>query len=431
LAVVALALAARAAYVVGFQLTGMQTGFNYLQEDVKSYEWMAVNLIEEGSLGYRGEPSARRGPGYPLFLAALYSIGGVNHQLARWVQISLDSLAAGLLLAMLRRLGAPIAGMCGGTLYALYPIFVYNSAELMTEALILPLSIGVLYAIIRACTGSRSHAWAFAAGLMVGAMYLVRENNILLPLPIALILWVSFRRRLAWGPAWASAVFLFGFLLLWSPWIVRNYVVFGELGIGGSTGGENLIRSMNMAVHGLEADRQWTTYRKEHGLVVYHEYHDPSRRGQVFPDEWNSDRETKRLAWEMIRAHPTDFVRFGLEKVGWMLVHADPYRLESKQSGLRVAVAWAYRVIAILGLIGAWVAWRRRYRVLLSVLATYSAAALLLLFLMTPFIRYRYVAVDLALVVLAGLAIEKAICRGAKPGRADTPAAGPCKGGSN
>jgi len=314
-----------------------------------------------------------------------------------------------------------VAGLWSGVAYALYPIFIFNSAELMTEALILPLSIAALDAITRSCVGPRFRAWAFVAGLLVGAMYLVRENNILLPVPIAFVLWLSLRHRLARGAIWASGAFLLGFLLLWTPWVVRNYVVFGELGIGGSTGGENLIRSMNMAVGGLEADRRWTTYRKQHGLVVYEEYHDPARRGQAFPDEWESDRETKRLAWGMIREHPGAFVRFGFEKVGWMLVHADPYRTDATQPGLRLALAWIYRVVAALGLIGAWVAWRRRYGVLLAVLGTYSAAGLFLLFLMTPFIRYRYVAVDLAFVVLAGFAVETALGRRAK--RAHPPSA--------
>lgn len=116
--------------------------------DAKKYNNFAVHLTRGGNydVGYL----KFAGPGYPLFLAAIYSIFGHHYSIVWIIQALLHTLTAYLILKIAelifrdwrRKNGIAILAMC---LYGFYPDLIQSSAILMTETLYLFLITAAVY----------------------------------------------------------------------------------------------------------------------------------------------------------------------------------------------------------------------------------------------------------------------------------------------
>lgn len=160
-------------------------------------------------------------PGYPLFIAAVYSFFGENSSL-RIIQILLNSLAPILAFFITRRLFGGTTALIAAVLSAVAPQFAYHSAIMLPDELsVVPILLG-LYFFVRAYQEKRL-ALAVLTGLSIGLSCWLRSNGLLLPMFFAAAALIVFPKD--WRLKSAAAM-LAAFVLSISPMTLRNYAVF-------------------------------------------------------------------------------------------------------------------------------------------------------------------------------------------------------------
>ena len=184
-------------------------------------------------------PDATRTPAYPLFLAAIYKVFGRRLRVVYLAQTLIDMLSALLLYVLARRIAqdARVAALAA-LLYAMYLPFMAQVGVLLNETLfgflVLVFSLIAIWAV-----PSRS-TWGFAlAGVVLGLTALCRPTTFLFPVLFVAAVLIQDRKRLKQAIL-PCAVFVAGFALFITPWMIRNYVVFGHFELVGSLAGEQL-----------------------------------------------------------------------------------------------------------------------------------------------------------------------------------------------
>jgi 4-amino-4-deoxy-L-arabinose transferase-like glycosyltransferase len=223
--VLLLALLLRGAY-----LRTAPRGAQFSHVDAEGYHWLARNLLERGVFSINTEPPFHpnhvRAPLYPLFVAAIYKIAGPSPDFVAFVHALVDVLTV----AVLFRLGTFVVnkriGALAALLYAMNPSSWRFCNELLTEiffGLLLTLSVWMFARYLR--WGWRRDA--LRCGLTFGLAILCKPNIQFLPLALLGIMLhgLAIGRR-QW---WQGVLIVAGaILLLLSPWVIRNRIVFGD-----------------------------------------------------------------------------------------------------------------------------------------------------------------------------------------------------------
>lgn len=227
---------------------------NDAPDDGRVYAQIARNVLERSVYSHESEPpyapTLIRLPGYPLFLAGIYSIFGHGDNTAvRIVQAVIDT-ASCVLIALVaffwepderRKRRTSIAALA---LAAVCPFTTIYVATILTETLtgFFALAMCLLATLALQSTTQRSTLWLWAAtGLVAGVSVLFRPDSGLFALAIGITLVVTTllrtsdvklsRRRdeVLYRSARASylgALFSLAFCLALVPWAIRNYRVF-------------------------------------------------------------------------------------------------------------------------------------------------------------------------------------------------------------
>ena len=112
--------------------------------DEPLYHGIAASLAEGRGFVYNGRPTARYGPGYPVFIATIYRTFGVNPTFGRFGNVVLGALLCGLIALWSMRIWGASAGLTSGLFAAFYYPFVQLPPYLMTENLYLPLFVAAM-----------------------------------------------------------------------------------------------------------------------------------------------------------------------------------------------------------------------------------------------------------------------------------------------
>lgn len=199
-----------------------------LIHNMKEHRWF-------GSLApfaYREERTAHVAPGYPWLRGELERFLpedlGAADRLIRWLQCVLGTLTAGLYYLVARRAfpGRTVAVLTG-LLCALHPFWIVNTPALSDGVLATFLLALCLWLGVRASQVEGAGGSAFAFGLALAALVLVRAA--LLPFAIVAVLWLLRRTRAVAGGWQFGMVAVLGLLLGLAPWTVRNIQVFGDV----------------------------------------------------------------------------------------------------------------------------------------------------------------------------------------------------------
>jgi 4-amino-4-deoxy-L-arabinose transferase-like glycosyltransferase len=199
--------------------------------DALGYKSLAARWLHEGLYERGGQPTAWRTPGYIIFLAG----GLLVSESERWLSF-LNVLAATAtvpLLAILARrlnLSARTALIAAGVT-AVTPPLVLWSAVLGPENVQTPL---LLAALVLAADSRRRRSSAIWSGVIFAVAILVRPESIVYLPVVALVLVPAPWRNVALRTIVVSAVAL----VLCVPWLVRNQLEVGSVGLS-SVGGVN------------------------------------------------------------------------------------------------------------------------------------------------------------------------------------------------
>ncbi len=227
--------------------------------DARAYDNIAWNIVQgNGYLEIAGTPLdkdnsiIRVGPGYEFFLAVIYYIFGHSYEAVWVLQALLMVLSALLVFLTAKEIFRTdwnfLIGMTSAALIGFSPDLITMQGMLMTEIL------GVFLIILSAYIFCRYHnsmekSWipALLLGLAVGSASLVRTPAVFLLFPIS----VYFLFSKNWKH---FLVMLAVFAALFSPWVLRNYVVYGVFMPTNSAAGFNLLTGNHPGATGEQGD---------------------------------------------------------------------------------------------------------------------------------------------------------------------------------
>jgi hypothetical protein len=227
---------------------------NDAPDDGRMYAQIARNLLEQRAYSHETEPpytpTLIRLPGYPLFLAGVYSVFGHGDNTAvRIAQALIDTATCGLIALVAffwepddaRKRRSSVAALA---LAAACPFTTIYVATILTETFTSFFAVAMCLTAtlaLRAATQRKALLLWLATGLLTGVAVLFRPDSGLFALAIGLTLVIRTlarpseiklskkREEFLYRTARASylgAVFSLAFCLVLVPWTVRNFRVF-------------------------------------------------------------------------------------------------------------------------------------------------------------------------------------------------------------
>jgi 4-amino-4-deoxy-L-arabinose transferase-like glycosyltransferase len=279
--------------------------------DAGSYLALASQVARTGDYagpgagGSRG-PTAYFPPGFPYLLAAVDLIDshrvprdGAVHG-ARLAQAVLGTAVVALTGLVAYESFGELVALVALALAAIYPVLIEVSAILVAENLFTLLTLGAIWAMLRAARSRHPYGWIFATGLLTGLATLTHVNGFLLFLPLGFAAWRLRRTVFAElsRPFVAPALFLLAAVLMIAPWTIRNAIeLHGFIPVSDETG-ITLVGTYNPASAAFHpVPYKWRLFYgipSDHELVrAAHRLTEPSLSGRL---------ETQALHY--IGAHP-------------------------------------------------------------------------------------------------------------------------------
>jgi 4-amino-4-deoxy-L-arabinose transferase-like glycosyltransferase len=281
--------------------------------DAADFDRMARSIADTGHypdtyFAKPGTATALNPPGYPHLLALTYTIAGRSLTAGRVLGALLGMVTVLLMALIAWRLWGPTAGVLAGFLGAFYPPLVMTNASLISEALFLPLMLGLVLLLVTRpqVEGSAALAVAVVAGVLCGLAALTRFVGVLLV--IVVLIWIlqrrlTARRRLAMG---ALAVLAASATI--APWTIRNAVAFHAFVPIATEGGAGAVGTYN--ADSARAGPLRGTWRPEWQLGTYRRLFNDGLNEAQLDQRWRSD------ALRYARRHPSyPFVALGLNSL--------------------------------------------------------------------------------------------------------------------
>lgn len=379
--------------------------------DARGYDRIAWNLVqgngyrEDASLSYDADIAILRvGPGYQFFLAALYAVFG-HHLAAVWVANAiLLALTAGIVYLLARRIfrSSPhrfAIGVVAALFIAFSPDLITIAGMVMTETLgVFLVALSALCFFWYLDLRDENTRWLVSRGALVLAAavfayaVMVRTPAALLFLPF---LYVWFRRR-----RFADmAVFVAVAVLIFTPWIARNYAIYHAFIPTNLAFGYDLLAGNHIGATG-----EFEPFKLNEKLVTDY--------GRI-----EGNTVALREAFAFIAAHPIEFLKLTANRISIYFSIARPtgfwFHLQGWERALTLALSAFYSAILFFfGFLGIYKMFRldpeNRAR------AGFLAALFLMMPLSIIFIivetRYRFLSYPF-LAVFAGFAIASGFRR--------------------
>jgi hypothetical protein len=321
--------------------------------------WAGATEHPEEALGMfpYGAPTSIFEPLMPLLVCTAAKLsGGVSPLSARAVSVIAGTAAILLLFAVgkdaLGERWHPWA-LVAAAWFALYPLHVYYSSMVTTEALYTTGLLATLWAFYRVL---RRHRWqdGIVWGLAGGLTFLAR-SGVALHMLVLGILALTLLRRKALLPL-GVAVLAFGLAV--SPWVVRNERIHGEPVLMPTKGGLNIwmrnspeVMELELRHVGFGLPDGFFSGLKRMDLAPFPEF-----SGELEPER---DRILRSRALRFLAANPAYFLRLCRIRLGWYLAVIGK---GMDKPLYRVASVVTYGPALLLGLLGMAVGLRREAR---------------------------------------------------------------------
>ena len=245
-------------------------------------------------------PTAMIAPGYPLLVAGVFRLLGSYSQAAEFTLISLNIIAnvltVWLILRVSRRLAGERPALCVATFWACSPPLLWMPTIFWETSGSTLLLLGFAEIAVRLRSQSKSLQWV-TAGAFCGLAGLI--NPALLPTLLAVAAWAGWTGR-ACRVLRHATLTLLGFLVVYSPWPMRNACVFHAWIPTRTTIGFELWMGNRPGATGFLEQALFPTYNRTE-LASYR------AAGEV-----RYMNQKSELAAEYIRAHPVVFLRMTL-----------------------------------------------------------------------------------------------------------------------
>ena len=327
-------------------------------------------------------PSAWEPPLYPCVIGGIFKIFGVYTYASAWVLLSINSLFAALttvpVFLIAQRCFSPRVAIWSARAWAFNPYVWYWSVHWIWDTTFTPLTLALIFLVALKMASPETEQWQgwrgwTIFGVLWGVGALANPAMLsFLPFSGLWIWWQRYRRGLPsfGGVMVASSVF---FLIL-SPWLVRNYEVFGrfvfirdDFGLQFRLGNNKLADGMLIAT--LQPNLNKLEFEKfqRMGEIAY-------------------EADCRRLAFDWIRANPSRFAVISMKRFFYYW-NGVPRPTDSVAPwDFRSSLFLASSVLALWGLILALRQKRPGAWLFLGLVATYPTVY----YFVFPHARYRH-----------------------------------------
>jgi len=193
--------------------------------DPKVYEETAINILSEG-LAYSEEGYAFRSPLYPYLIAIVYAIGGRSRTNLFILQALTGSFAVLLLLHIgLTLLSHFRTALMSAALFAVHPLVLYYTKQVLTESLYMFFLVFVVYLAYKVVEEPQKGSLVLL-GLAMGLTILCRAEGSLFS-GLVLVGMFAFTKGDIRRKFHKSFIVMFTMLLAVAPWVIRNCLVVG------------------------------------------------------------------------------------------------------------------------------------------------------------------------------------------------------------
>jgi 4-amino-4-deoxy-L-arabinose transferase-like glycosyltransferase len=317
-------------------------------------------------------PSAWTAPLYPFVVALIFQVFGIFSPASAFAILLFNSLCAALtswtIYGIARRLFAEGIAVWSGWIWAFLPGSIYFSAFWIWETTLSAFLLSLLFLLtLRMENDQRLLPWC-GYGLLWGVAGLTNPS-LLTWLPFSGC-WLAYRlhRR---GQRYVLPAVL-GSVVFWlalSPWLTRNYIVFGEPLLLRGGFGANLRAGNNP-----ESEGSW---------VIAYTYNNPVLLAQyIRMGEAEYVSEQGRLAREWIAAHPSRFLVLSLRRFAFFWI-GNPHE------GLQQVKNVLFSLSSVLSIGGLVLAIKRRMHGVF-LFATLAVSYPFVYYLTFPQMRYRH-----------------------------------------
>jgi 4-amino-4-deoxy-L-arabinose transferase-like glycosyltransferase len=295
----------------------------------------------------------------------------VHEELARAVVAFLGALMVLFVYLLGRRLAGPGVGVFAALLAAVYPAFIDNAEQFLSEPLAAFTLSGAVLGIFWAADPGRS-TWAWLLpGALLGATALTRPEYLMFAAVLGLVVLVKMARDrgIRLGIA-SAALFVGAFALVLAPWTVRNFVVLDKFVPVTTGGGKALFVATYLPGDGRQLRVKRELIRRFEGKreVTDREVADTQMKdlldkvARKYPD-LERDAALAKIGRENFRKYMRE------DPVGYAeMVATKMWNVWRRGSGPTMRgsgwIAFHYGILAfaVLGLVV--LAWRRRWEVL-------------------------------------------------------------------
>jgi len=327
-------------------------------------------------------PTAWEPPLYPYLMAGVFKIFGVYTYASAWVLLTINSLLSALTCIPIYLIGLKIFGdrvaIWSARVWALLPYVWYWSIHWIWDTTFTPLILSLIFLLalnLADAKGEASPQWRgwvlFGVLWGIGAL---ANPSMLSFLPFC-GLWVWWRRSRRGLPSIAGVVAAsVVFFLVLSPWLIRNYAVFGQfvflrddfglqLRLGNWKGADGMLMAyLQPNLNNLEFEKF-----QHMGELAY-------------------AADCKQLAFEWIRENPQRFFVISLKRFFYYW-NGVPKATDSRSPvDFRTSLFLAWSVLAIWGLLRAVRQKRPRAWLFAGLVLTYPTTY----YFVFPHARYRH-----------------------------------------
>lgn len=292
--------------------------------DAGAYVRVADNIINGQGFTDNGSVTAYRLPGYPAFLAGVFSIAH-SITLVQILQVLIDVCSCLFLFRIGSQLFSTKAGLIAALIWAVLPSAIVHTGFMLTETLFTSLFLGSLVLLLyknNQTEFSFDRVRLLAIGVLWGVCSLIKPNIMLAPISIILLCFTKERWITAKALSYIGVV-IAGMTLILAPWMVRNYMNFGKATLS-TNGGVNFWIGNNPLATG--------TYNYPPDNPI------ESVAGEVTQSELGY-----KLGWEFVRSHPLKTIMLAGKKTAYMFVLDSPVAIALSHGGATSAESSTYR----------------------------------------------------------------------------------------
>lgn len=200
--------------------------------DSHEYIGIAENMLDNKQFSRSAQfpylPESFRTPGYPALLEISKALTGSFYPV-----LVLQIFAAGLTAFFLWRIARIFEhereGVIAAGVFLFMPFSLLVSEQFLTQTIFTTTITGAVYAFITFTKSGRPISLLITALLIPLAAYIRPIGGYLYAIFVLILLWGSVRKQIELKTALAaSAIIIAAFFAILSPWLIRNYEVFGR-----------------------------------------------------------------------------------------------------------------------------------------------------------------------------------------------------------